>query len=280
MRRCVTRAALVLFTPALAGCLTSETLVKVNADGSGTIEQVLLMNTKALEALPAMMGDALGADVKATPSSGAAIDPAELFDEARARAAAERLGRGVRYVSSAPMTRGDLQGARMVYAFADVNTLRIEPDLPSDALGSGGGASTSEPLELRLTRQPNGNALLTIDLDENTAPKSKATTPKATKGDMPPGMQEMLTQLLDGFRIAIDVDVAGALVHTSSPFVNGSRVTVLEMDLGMLMKDPANLERLADITPGASVAEMIPLLKDVKGIKVNQSPLTIEFTGR
>jgi hypothetical protein len=280
MRRFATLAVFVLFAPALAGCLTSETLIKLNADGSGTIEQVMLMNVKTFDALPALMGDALGADVTSTKSTGASIDPAGMFDETQARAAAEQLGRGVRFVSSEPLTRGDLQGARMVYAFDDVNTLTIQQDPPGDVLG-GGAKSTSEPLALRLTRQANGHALLTVDL-EGGSRETKSTAPaaKAGRDDMPPGMEAMVAQLFEGFRISIDVEVAGVIARTSSPFATGSRVTVLEMDLGMLVKDQANLKRFGSIGPDVGVAEMIPLLKDVKGIKVNQSPITIEFSGR
>jgi hypothetical protein len=52
------------------------------------------------------------------------------------------------------------------------------------------------------------------------------------------------------------------------------------MDLGRLMRDEENLKRLNDIDPGTSLPEMIPIFKSIKGMKVNTSPLTIEFAGR
>lgn len=272
--------ALVLVVPALTGCITSETLIKLDADGSGTIEQLILVNMKTLEELPRMMGEMMGGDVK---SSTSGPSPLGVFDEEQLRAGIANLGDGVRFVSTEKIDRGDMQGAKVIYAFDDVSALRIQPDLPTVGMGdvafAGGGP---EPLGLEFARLPNGNTLLTVRFDEATGSGGKKTsTPgKATKNQMPAGMEEMMRQMFDGFRVAIDVDVNGPIVNASSPFVAGSRVTVLEMDLGLLMQDRANLKTLERLEPGASVAELLPLLGEVKGIKVNRSPLTIEFAGR
>jgi hypothetical protein len=163
-----------------------------------------------------------------------------------------------------------------------VTRLTIEQDPTTAAMGSAPAKNgTADLLGFSVARQANGNTLLTVQFDEPSPAKGtpgKAST--ASKGGMPPGMEDIVKQMFDGFRIAIDVEVDGPIVATSSPFVRGSRVTVLEMDLGMLLADQANLKTLERIGPGASVSEMIPLLKDIKGIKVNESPLTIEFAGR
>ncbi|MCC7043432.1 MAG: hypothetical protein IT183_06200 [Acidobacteria bacterium] len=276
--------ALALIVPTLTGCITSETLIRLNADRSGTIEQLILVNMKTLEELPRMMGEMMGGEGKSSASSSSkASSHFDTFDEAQLRADAATLGEGVRFVSTEKVVRGDMQGAKVVYAFDDVNALTIRPDPPMGAIGEAGPKTgDSDPLGLEFARLPNGNTLLTVRLDEAGGPNRKKTSgaDKTGSGEMPAGMEDMMRQMFDGFRVAIDVEVNGAIVGTSSPFVEGSRVTVLEMDLGLLLRDRANLKTFEKIEPGASVAEMMPLLRDVKGIKVNQSPLTIEFTGR
>lgn len=278
LTRLVVLAPLVL---ALGGCITSETLVKLKADGSGTIEQTILVNEKTIEMIPKMMAEAMGGGEVKSSSKGSS--PLDAFDEEKLRAEAASLGEGVRFVSAEKITRGDLKGAKVIYAFDDVNALAIDQDPPAAALGDAappGEDSAKDKLDFELTRQPNGHALVTVRFDEpkDTGPAPDAPSPGAD--DVPPGMQAMMAQMFDGFRIAIDVEVDGQIVKTSSPFVEGSRVTVLELDLGLLLRDPANLKTLEKLGPGASVSEMIPLLKDIKGIKVNQPPLTIEFAGR
>jgi hypothetical protein len=276
------RCALVALVPALSGCITSETLIKLNADRSGTFEQLILVNTKTLEELPRMMGDMLGGDVKS--SSKPAASPLDRLDETRLRAEASEFGDGVRFVSVEKLARGDMQGARIIYAFDDVNALAIDPEPPLNAMGGGAPkGNASDPIDLAVTRLPNGNTLLTVQFDQARAPKKQpAGTSGSTKNkdDVPPGMEEMIKQLFDGFRVAVDVEVDGPIARTSSPWVAGSRVTVLEMDLGMLLKDQGNLKVLDRLSPTAGLAEMMPVLKGIKGIKINESPLTIEFSGR
>ena len=51
--RCTRLIALVSFTFALTGCINSGTLIKVKPDGSGTIEQTLLMNMSMLKGMMA-----------------------------------------------------------------------------------------------------------------------------------------------------------------------------------------------------------------------------------
>ena len=280
---------LVLLAPlvlALAGCITSETLIKLKADGSGTLEQVMLVNVRALEEVPGMMAGLLGGKASSPSSSKktAGSAPLEMFDENKVRSDVEKFGTGVRFVSAEKLTRGAMEGGRVIYAFNDINTLTIDQELPTGALGGGAqGAAESDPLMFRLTRLPNGRSVVTVRFDEpigGPKPPKGTPAPKMAKGDMPDGVEEMMETMLDGFRVAIDIEVDGAIAATSSPFVEGSRVTVLEMDLGRLVKDPGGMKALERLTPGASVSEMIPVLKDVRGIRVNASPLTIEFTGR
>ncbi len=267
--------------PALAGCLTSESVIRLRADGSGTVESVVLVNEDAMRGMGSLFGAPDGDGDKAGSTSGFSFDPDSL------RADVEKLGRGVRFVSSEPVTRGALKGARMVYAFDDVNALRIDPD-PSGL--SQGGAGGNAPIALRMTRQANGNAVLTITFDD-TPPSSSSPQPESTPGgqadgfgldlqDMPPGMEAMIAEMFNGFRVAIDIEVDGAIVRTSSPFVAGSRVTVLEMDLGALLKDKTGMTRLTSIPPSATPGAMAAAFKGVTGVKFNESPLTIEFAAR
>lgn len=278
MRPLARLAVLMPLVLALGGCITSQTLVKLKADGSGTVEQTILMNAKTLEMIPKMMSEAMGGGEVKSTSKG--TSPLDALDEDKLRADAGKLGKGVRYVSSEKLVQGDMEGAKVIYEFDDINALAIDQDPPAGGLGEEAPAK-KDKLDFRLTRQPNGRAIVTVLFDEpKDAAPAEPSGPAPGMDDMPPEVAAMMAQMFDGFRVAIDVEVDGEIVETSSPFVEGSRVTVLELDLGQLIKDPANLKVLEKLGPGASVSEMIPLLKDIKGIKVNQSPLTIEFAGR
>src|SRR5689334_16533413 len=83
----------VLASLVLTGCINASTLIKVKPDGSGTLEQTVLMNAQAFRG----MFSAMGADGKPAQVGPSTVNEAEL------KAAASKLGEGVTYVSSAPM---------------------------------------------------------------------------------------------------------------------------------------------------------------------------------
>jgi hypothetical protein len=91
-------------------------------------------------------------------------------------------------------------------------------------------------------------------------------------------MMQMVKTMFQGFKIAIDLEVDGKIVKTNADYVNGSRVTLLELDMAGLFEDEAKLKALqSKIGPGASISEIKPYLKDVKGVKINHPSLTIEY---
>ena len=88
----------------------------------------------------------------------------------------------------------------------------------------------------------------------------------------------MLKKMLDGLKIAVDVEVAGPIVKTNSPYVQGNRVTLLEMDFTQVLADQ---QQLAQLSQPTSLEEAKQALKNIKGFKVNlDHELTIEFAPR
>lgn len=282
-------AAAVLVLLATTGCISSTTLIRLNADGSGTIEQTILLSAAMVEQLTQMMtgmAEAFGGeDQKA--------EKMELFQESELRNKATELGEGVTFVSHEPIKTEKAEGARVVYAFEDVTKLRIsqKPSPPGPA-GAGGmpGATPDEDrndLRFRFERAANGHSILTVvgPEPEVTPEAEEATTEPGpeTPGEKPgPEQLAQMRKMFEGLKIAIAVEVAGKLVRTTSPYVDGNRVTLLEMDFAQLLEDPEKLELLAGTGPGVdSIQEAKGLLKDVPGIKVILDPeTTIEFTGR
>ena len=107
----------------------------------------------------------------------------------------------------------------------------------------------------------------------------KPATPPAGGPNMDnPQMTEMMKTMFKGFKVNIDLQVAGTILKTNADHVAGSRVTLLEMDLGALLADEAKLREVQKVLgPNASVAELKPYLKDIKGLKINDPVVTIAF---
>ncbi len=275
--RVLITAGLVL---ALTGCISSTTLITVRADGSGTIEQTTTMSTQAVAQLAAMAGAFGGKNAK---------EPAKVpdfFTEAEARSAAAKMGPGVRFVSGTPIKTADLQGITAVYAFDDVTRVTIDQK-PGAAAGLGGdmamGGARKEQVVFKFARQPGGTSLVTVVFPEMTFDKGdKENEEEEAEGKQDEAQQaqamEMAKQMFKGMRIAIALKVDGRIIRTNSQYVDGSTVTLLDMDMDTLIADPALLKKIGR---PRSLDEAKHLLKGVPGFKVNLEPeLTVQFAGR
>ena len=250
---------------ALAGCINSATLITVKPDGSGTVEQTTLVNTGALKAM----------------MPGAAQQAGNPVNEADLKRTAERMGKGVRLVSAEPAKSGTFEGVKAIFAFDDINQVEVSQD-PSMSGSSNGLLSpppqkSESPVRFKLARGAS-SSVLTIEFQDRPA----ADTPPAAAPGGPdfsdPAVLNMVKGMFEGFKIGIDLQVAGSIVKTNAEHVSGSRITLLEMDMGALFADPEKLKALqGKVGPGASLTQVKPYLRDVKGIKIDGPTVMVEF---
>ena len=255
-----------------SGCITATNVVKLKPNGSGTLETTVLVNTAVFEQLGAMMGG----EVK---SKGSSSPMKDMMSEEEIQKQLSTM-KGVRLVSRTPIKEGTSEGARIVMAFDDVNQIAVSEDLPA-----GGKKKPTDEVKFAMTKQPNGNALLSISFPDKPgeAAKKAGAEPKAAPSDMKPSpeMMKMVAAMFKGMRVMIAVDVDGTLVRTSSPYVEGNRVTLLDIDMDRLLEDPNALQKLEafPLGPDMSITQAREAMAKagVKGIKVNDPRITIEM---
>jgi hypothetical protein len=242
-----------------SACFQFSSLLVVKPDGSGTIEQRMLFTQAAL------------AQLRQLAALGGGAQDFDPFSEQQARDAAAALGPGVTYISSTPIDTVDGMGREITYAFTDINSLRLDQGPPGPA-GVSVQSGSEDRVSFKLTRQPSGSALLIISVPQmpiGQGAGSPLPGPASTE------QLAMLKPMLAGARVLIDIEPAGQLIRTSSPFVTGKRVTLLDVNIDALFNDETLLGRLqAAGTPEDTKA----ILKSVPGLKLNLDPeLTIEF---
>jgi hypothetical protein len=256
----------------LTGCLQSATLVKVKPDGSGTIEQTMLANLQTVKGMMATMG---GGQLK---DSGPG-----LMNEADFKRTAERMG--VKPVSLTPLKEGAFEGSKAIFAFDDITKVRVDQD--PNLSGPGGSMNMSgtskSPITFGFAKQ-GGSSVLTITFDEKQADAAAskvgaaASSQQATDAAMDPAIMQMVKTMFQGFKVGVDLQVEGKIVKTNADYVSGSRITLLEIELAGLFEDEAKLKALqSKFGPGTTLSEIRPFLKDVKGVKINNPNLTIEY---
>jgi hypothetical protein len=266
--------ALVAVVSALAaGCFRSETVIRVKADGTGTIEQTNLANKEMLGMAAGMARQAVaqsGTDPGTTPGLD---NIGDLFDEARIREQASSFGRGVRYVSSAPLIEHGLTGVKATFAFDDVRLLNLN--------NSQGAATPTPQLRFELVPAEAGGSTLRIRLPDGATSADDAAAqapPIAQRPELPPEALAMVRNMFKGARIDVAVEVDGAIVTTDGPKRDGSRVTIFGLDFEQLLSDPARLTALQGMKPGTDFTTARKSLEGVPGVILPVSPtVTIEF---
>jgi hypothetical protein len=237
------------------------TVLKVNGDGSGTIEHRMLYTTAALTQLRNF--SALGG------KRGPGDDP---LSEQQARDLVTSIGPGVTYVSSAPVQSPIGQGRDAVYAFTDVSQLRIstQPAAPGGiSVKAGGMSSQGETITFSIAHQADGNATLHINVPEPNFVDALGSPAAANQ-------LGMVKTLLAGAKVLLAVEPNGPVVKTSSPWVEGQRVTLLEIDLDKVLGDDTLVPRLQ---AAKTSDEAKTIIKTAPGLKINlDREITVEFT--
>ncbi len=264
----------------MTGCISSTTVVKVKPDGSGTIVRTTTMNSQMVAQMKQMVAE-MAKSMGSTQSS----ESGDFFSEKEAIANAAKMGEGVKYVSSEKIKTSEAEGIRATYAFTDVTKLRIDekPNTP----GPPGAAmatlqSDSGQTAFRFTKLGSGNSLLTVVIPQKKEAKEASTAklnaPEQSSADVPPEQLAQMKEIFKGMKISMAVEVDGRLVKTNGAYVNGPRVTLLEMDFGQLLSDEGKLRAMSKIK---SMEEAREALKDLRGFKIELGPeVTIEFAGK
>jgi hypothetical protein len=260
--------ALLVIAVACSGCFRSTTMITVRADGSGVIDQEMGANPQAAAMLKGFSGSASG---QQAGESG----PTEFFG----REQAEKLGAqmGVRFVSGEPVKTADLDGYRAHYAFDDITKLTVPMNQdPTGGLGGSARQTSTPPLGFDFERR-GAASLLTIRMPEQKTMGLGADGPlgriPGASGDTQEGAQalSMMKMMMRGLFVDVTLAVDGRLVKTNAPHVNGSRITLIQMDFDKLIDTPGALQKLQRASDASA-------LKDIPGLKITTDPkVSIEF---
>jgi hypothetical protein len=253
------RVAVLLCTLGLSGCLTSNVLVTVRPDGSGTVEYTTILRPAALAAFEKLLAPDVAA---ARPTGPDMADP-------RRWGAQDRIGRDVRLLSAHPIKTAETAGWMLRYEFDDVTTLEVDliPLMPGMRGFYGVAAKdrrASTRLRMSLDAIAGGMERLSIRFPRFEM--DPAAEPPASWASGTPEDMAALRGVMRGSKLTLAVQTETPLVRTNSPFRDGDRVTLFDADIpqalfsrqiGMLVTTPATFDELltsfADL-PGVTLA--------------------------
>jgi hypothetical protein len=262
-------AAVVTCVAFLGGCFQIETKVRVNPDGSGTVEERMLMSDKVIKQIDEMSKAFAGPEEKPEPFT--------LHDRKELRKRAAAMGAGVKFVSSKEISSNGYTGYRAIYSFRDINKLRLSQEGPKTTGESSAEAEKAggKPFLFRFT--PGKQARLVVTQPRNEPPERKEepkagteAAPEGKDGKPPltPEQEREAMEMVKGMRFSMVIEVNGKVLSSNATHLDGNRVTVIEFDLDKMGNDPEKLRLLKNTDP-TNIAAAKELMKSFPGIKAD-----------
>lgn len=302
MKRIISIIMAILLAVILGGCVQDSMVVRVKADGTGTINETVLLSNDMLELMESFASEMTGPEKQ----EGKQTDQVKAADKENDAAAAKKtrddmienmakdaqnkavlFGPAVTFVSVKPVKTHAAGGYSAVYAFQDINQVKINQN-PSDKVDvkkpqESGASKKEEFLQFKFTKgSPSRLVVIFPERKEPAVDRSGAMNKKKTPEDMPskePDDQslEMMKNLFENMKLSIALQIDGNLVKTDATYREGTKVTLLEMDFGKIVSNPTLLKQMNAAKP-QTIEETKALLKGIEGLKIElKNPVTIEF---
>ena len=280
LRRAGAALAALAIAVILPSCFESHTTVKVNKDGSGTIDNKIIMSAQMAGMMNAAAAQE-GAEVK---------NP--LTDEAQYKDNVKKMGEGVEFVGLKPLKFEDgRQGVVVSYKYADIRKLKLEP---GEAGPPGGEEADEEKAEaaapIVFDFTPGDKAKLSVKMPPPAKPEVKAEEKKEEKkaedgepnvaeggGDQEAAAMAMMAPMMQGMRVSMVVETVGNISETNATFRDGNKVTLMDIDFGKLMANPEFAKKLKSPDDMKDFAKFSAMAKDA-GANIEAKPeVTVTF---
>lgn len=250
---------------AISGCFQDEKVVKLKPDGSGTIEQTVVLGKIAMQQLRQML---------AGNTTVAQAAPVDLLEEAKLKEGASQWGEGITLVSAREITTPIGQGYKATYAFTDINQLKLNLNPgaalpPTSRLRPKDDGKKQEPVTFRF--QKGTPATLTI-----VAPPSGVSI-KQDESEVPPEVLTQMMRFLEDMKVSCVLEVSGKIQETSAQHHDTRRLTLFRLDMNNLIAAPDTLRKFLNARP-QTLADAKVLLQNVKDMQVDSAPeITVKF---
>lgn len=262
------KLTILLFVPVVlfSGCLKVNSNVNINKDGSGILEEQVLMSDMVISMMNEFMSS--------FQDSTSAPEEFKLFKEDELKAKASEYGEGVKYVSGEEIKIDGWEGYKAIYSFEDLNKITMDTDPNTKVENQQDSGKESEHFSFKFI--PGDISELIIDRPELTSKSDDEETSIET-GTADEELDDNLIKMMDGMTMTVSLEFNGEIIETNASFVDGSEITMLDIDFSKILKDKESLELFKN-NPPDNLDEMKDIVKNIPGMKVEfQKPVIVKF---
>ena len=250
----------------LSGCFQIERVIHVDKNGSGTIEETVLMSQEFINQMKQMAKSFGGEETEENK------DESEYHDVDDLKKDALKMGEGVKYVSSKPMEKDGKLGYQVIYSFDDITAIKIDENPADNMMSSSGMGEDKEDMYFKFNK--GNTSELTIifpqiddgdeyeEMEYENEPKNNTTV---SDQDI-----KMMKAMYDGMKISVKVIVDGKIVQTNATHKDGNVITLTEMDFDVIMENEKAFQALAG-SKDSTDEEMKMSMQNYPGFKADMN---------
>lgn len=259
----VTGIFLLLF---LSGCFQIERVINVNKDGSGTIEETVLMSQEFINQMKQMAAGFGGGKVEEKR------DESEYHDVEALKRDASKMGEDVKYVSSKPMEKDGKLGYHVIYSFKDITKIKIDENPADNMMSSSGMGNDKEDMHFEFKKGKTSELTIIFPQEDDKDNYEEIEYEEEPESNSTISDQDikMMKAMYSGMKISVKVVVDGKIIHTNATHKDGNVVTLSEMDFDVIMENEKAFQALVG-SKDSSDEEMKMSMQKFKGFKADMN---------
>jgi len=260
----------------LTGCIEMHTVITVNIDGSGLIEENIFVGKAVID----MFKEFAAAFADSTQPQ----QEFNLFEEEKIKAKTSDYGEGVEFVSMKAIKTDEKEGYTAIYKFMDLNKIKVNQD-PSDEIPMAEPKEDVDPASklvyFKFIKGKPNKIIFTFPDEKKKEETIKNDSTKDETADVNAGADtadlESMVKFMKDMKAKVEIRVDGKITSTNATHVDGNTVTLFDIDFAQLISDKDKLEKFKTLNPN-SFEEVKKLVSDIPGIKVElNKEVYIEF---
>jgi len=230
-------AVVILFL--LSGCFQIERVIKVNKDGSGTLDETVLMSQQFIDQMKQMAASFGGGEVEEDKR-----DESEYHDVEELKANAAKLGENVKYVSSEPLEVDNKLGYHAVYSFEDITKLTLVENPAEDLMSNTQTDEEDEDLQFKFKEGKTSELTIIFPNDDEEEEIEELEYEESTDAVSDQDIN-MMKAMYSGMKVSVKVMVDGKVVYTNAIYQDDNVITLSEMDFDVIMENDEAFKTLA-----------------------------------
>ena len=261
----------------LSGCIEVNTTIKINADGSGTVEERVLMSGEIINMIK---------EFSSSFDSSGTAEEFTLFNETELKDKAVEMGKGVQYISGSKITEDGKEGYKAVYSFKDINTLRLDQNPTSlihESPGMEMAMEEKEYIAFSFIKGIPSEVIINMpvsegedEMEEEFAEADSIEVEVDSIDADTTGLSEV-KYIMKDLSLSLMIQVDGAISSTNATYVEGSNVTIFSINFLELLKNAEKFKQIEKSIP-QNFQQVKDILKGIPGIRIEvNNPVSIKF---